>query len=159
MSSLMIFICRFVRKYALGPEPWSVTTAQYVTTPVQSAPPPAGGNAMPARAGQNRWQTSRLTNTKPFKLPELNPTPQPTISPSKCQTPPPRLPLHPPHAAALPPPRRRGQTHPNPAAAGAGARGGAPRAGAVPLRVALARGGGWQMDQTAAGVCVYYNII
>ena len=33
VSSLMIFICRFVRKYALGPEPWSVTTAQYVTTP------------------------------------------------------------------------------------------------------------------------------
>ena len=37
VSSLMIFICRFVRKYALGPEPWSVTTAQYVTTPTPTA--------------------------------------------------------------------------------------------------------------------------
>ena len=33
VSSLKVSICRFVRKYALGPEPWSVTTAQYVTTP------------------------------------------------------------------------------------------------------------------------------
>lgn len=37
VSSLKVSICRFVRKYALGPEPWSVTTAQYVTTPTPSA--------------------------------------------------------------------------------------------------------------------------